>query len=105
MKGGSKVEVPLTGWSTAATADWIVWPATGKTTTSATFPSRLASPTTQLAGPYTYATTNNGNALTLQVTIPARRWIGLVGSRPVVELARRHNRRIHPGRGLSVTSR
>ena len=61
----------LTGWSTAPTGDWLVWADTGKGPTGTTFPATASAATLQVAGSHTYPTTNNGKAVTLDVTIPA----------------------------------
>jgi hypothetical protein len=78
---GATVNVPLVGWSTAKTADWLVWPAGGKSKVGPLFPAVLTSATTRTVDTHTYATTNNGNALTLEVSIPptaASGWWGAV---------------------------
>jgi hypothetical protein len=71
VTAGQSVDVPLTGWSTAQTTDWIVWATRLKGRAGATFPTTLTSSTTQTVGTYTYATTNNAASVTLHVTIPS----------------------------------
>jgi hypothetical protein len=81
VTAGAGVDVPITGWSTAPTSDWVVWaaPLTGKA--GSTFATTLTGAAYQQVGKYQYPKTNNGDVLTLHVTIPsgvASSWWGAV---------------------------
>jgi hypothetical protein len=70
VTAGEHLDVPLTGWSTGATDDWVVWAARGSDDVGDTFPATIQSATTQTVDAHVYATSNNGRPLTLQVRIP-----------------------------------
>jgi hypothetical protein len=66
------VTIPVTGWSTAATDDWLISSAVPYSSrTGVTAQSALASDTMTMLGGMTYHTINNGRTATLTVTLPA----------------------------------
>jgi hypothetical protein len=68
----STVNVPLTGWSTAPTASWIVLPRLLATSDrNLPFTATVSSPTSRTVAGTTFATVNNGGGATLSVTVPS----------------------------------
>jgi hypothetical protein len=69
---GQQVEIPLTGWSTGPRGDWVVQAIGNNASSDATYRMRttLQSATNITAGGVSYATTNNGIEMPLQVQMP-----------------------------------
>jgi len=70
VKAGETLDVPLTGWSTGPTADWIVWAARGQDDVGDTFPATISSSTTQTVEGHVFPTSNDGRSMNLEVRIP-----------------------------------
>jgi hypothetical protein len=80
VAAGQTLTVPLTGWSSAPSADWFVTVETFDLH-QAHFTAHVESPTQQAVGQVTYRTTNNGRSLSLVAKAPAtaaRGWWGVV---------------------------
>jgi hypothetical protein len=67
---GASVDIPVTGWSTAPVADWLLAPR-AIYTSGPTFTTRLTAARTQLYNGRTAAVLQNGTQITYTVTAPA----------------------------------
>jgi hypothetical protein len=69
---GATVTIPLTGWSTAPTTDWVVTSRVeGRSDTTLAFTSQITSPVTATIAGRTRNMLTNGRTAMLRVTVPA----------------------------------
>jgi hypothetical protein len=70
LAAGASLTIPITGWSTAPTADWLVGAVRQHDTTGG-LTVAITSPTSATRNGHTFATINNGRTATLTITAPA----------------------------------